>query len=232
MMGALSEMAGIKEGIMKEDPLLCHAVKITLEHDKISTSFLQRSLKIGYNRAALIIEQLEQLDIVSKPDEDGKRIATAKARKLLALSKKIFSIANETGASPKYILDKAKEFAGIESLDTEQGIESLNISNHAKEKCKQVISKDPQDNTKDVGGVAGARLLSFVERIERLEQEKSAIMEDIKEVYAEAKGVGFDVKTMRKIVKLRKMDSEKRSEEETLLDLYSQAVGLQTVMPL
>ena len=78
----------------------------------------------------------------------------------------------------------------------------------------------------DVGGVAGQRLKSFVERIERLEEEKAALMEDIKEVYAEAKGTGFDTKTMRKIVSLRKMDHEKRRESEELLDLYKSAIGM------
>ena len=78
----------------------------------------------------------------------------------------------------------------------------------------------------DVGGVAGARLKAFIERIERLEEEKAALMEDIKEVYAEAKGTGFDTKTMRKIISLRKMDTEKRRESEELLDLYKSAIGM------
>lgn len=78
----------------------------------------------------------------------------------------------------------------------------------------------------DVGGVAGERLKSFIERIERLEEEKTALMEDIKEVYAEAKGTGFDAKTMRKVVSLRKMDTEKRRESEELLDLYKSAIGM------
>lgn len=79
---------------------------------------------------------------------------------------------------------------------------------------------------KDVGGVAGQRLISVIERIERLEEEKAALMEDIKEVYAEAKGVGYDVKTIRKIISLRKMDSEKRRESDQLLDLYKAAIGM------
>lgn len=80
--------------------------------------------------------------------------------------------------------------------------------------------------TSDVGGVAGERLKSFVERIERLEEEKTALMEDIKEVYAELKGVGFDAKTVRKVVSLRKMEQEKRREAEELLDLYKSAIGM------
>lgn len=79
---------------------------------------------------------------------------------------------------------------------------------------------------RDVGGVGGERLRSFIERIERLEEEKAALMEDIKEVYAEAKGVGFDVKTIRKVVALRKLDVEKRRESEELLDLYKSAIGM------
>lgn len=71
-----------------------------------------------------------------------------------------------------------------------------------------------------------ARLKAFVERIERLEEEKAVIAEDIKEVYGEAKGAGFDVKTLRKVVSLRKMDEQKRREEEELLDLYKGAIGL------
>lgn len=79
---------------------------------------------------------------------------------------------------------------------------------------------------RDVGGVAGQRLKSFIERIENLEEEKKALADDIKEVYAEAKGVGFDVKTIRKIVSLRKLEPEKRNEQEELLDLYKTAIGM------
>jgi uncharacterized protein (UPF0335 family) len=65
----------------------------------------------------------------------------------------------------------------------------------------------------------------FIERIERLEEEKRAIADDIKEVYAEAKGTGYDVKVMRKIISLRRMDRDKRREEEEILDLYLAALG-------
>ena len=83
----------------------------------------------------------------------------------------------------------------------------------------------------DVGGVAGERLKSFIERVERLEEEKRALAEDIKEVYAEAKGVGFDVKIMRQIVKIRKMDQDELDEQETLLDVYKRALGMIPDLP-
>ncbi|NCO04491.1 MAG: DUF2312 domain-containing protein [Alphaproteobacteria bacterium] len=83
------------------------------------------------------------------------------------------------------------------------------------------------DKSDDVGGVAGKRLKSFLERIERLEEEKSALAEDIRDVYAEAKSAGFESKIMRRIIKLRKMEVEKRREEDELLELYMAAIGME-----
>jgi uncharacterized protein (UPF0335 family) len=77
-----------------------------------------------------------------------------------------------------------------------------------------------------VGGIAADVLRSYVERIERLEEEKKNLAADIREVYAEAKGNGFEPKIMRKLISLRKMDQSDRLEEEELLDLYRRAVGL------
>jgi len=73
---------------------------------------------------------------------------------------------------------------------------------------------------------ADARLRSFIERVERLEAEKAELAEDIKEVYGEAKANGYDPKIMRKIVRMRKMDVEKRREEEALIEVYRNAVGM------
>jgi len=72
------------------------------------------------------------------------------------------------------------------------------------------------------------QLRSIIERIERLEEEKAALSEDIKEVYAEAKGNGFDTTTLRAVVRLRKQDSTERAEREALLDLYLNALGMVT----
>jgi uncharacterized protein (UPF0335 family) len=79
----------------------------------------------------------------------------------------------------------------------------------------------------DSGGVSGERLRSIIKRIEKLEEDKAGISDDIKEVYAEAKGTGFDVKIIRQIVRLRKVEVEKRREESELLDLYMSAIGME-----
>ena len=76
------------------------------------------------------------------------------------------------------------------------------------------------------GGVAAGPLKSFVERIERLEEEKKGIADDIRDVFAEAKGQGFDTKIMRQVIRLRKKDVAERQEEEALLDLYMHALGM------
>lgn len=85
---------------------------------------------------------------------------------------------------------------------------------------------DTEGRSADVGGLAADRLRAFVERIERLEEERAALGADIREVYSEAKAAGFDVKTMRHVVRLRKLDSNDRQEQEALLDLYKQALDL------
>ena len=79
----------------------------------------------------------------------------------------------------------------------------------------------------DVGGVAGKRLLSFIDRIERLESEKAEMAEDIKEIYAELKSVGFETKIVKKIIRLRKIEVDKRREEDELLELYKSAIGME-----
>lgn len=80
--------------------------------------------------------------------------------------------------------------------------------------------------TTKAGPISADRLKSFIERIERMEEERKAISGDIRDIYSEAKGVGYDVKTMRRIVQLRKKDAAERDEEEQLLDMYAHALGM------
>ena len=82
------------------------------------------------------------------------------------------------------------------------------------------------DDNRSVGGVSASQLRQFIERIETLEEEKAAIGEHIKDVMGEAKSQGFDTKTMRKVISLRKMKREDMVEQEELLDLYKSALGM------
>lgn len=79
----------------------------------------------------------------------------------------------------------------------------------------------------ETGGVAVDHLRSYIERIERLEEEKAGIAADIREIYSEAKGNGFDQKALRKIVTLRKVDDDKRREEDLILATYMKALGME-----
>jgi len=84
---------------------------------------------------------------------------------------------------------------------------------------------DDSSNIDVLNTTAQGQLKAIIERIERLEEDKAAIAADLKEVFAEAKGNGFDVKTLRKVIRIRKQDTAKRQEEESLLDLYLSAIG-------
>ena len=90
----------------------------------------------------------------------------------------------------------------------------------------RAVAGDNSKKPKVGGPISADRLKSFVERIEKLEEERRAIGGDVKDVYSEAKGVGYDVKTIRKIVSMRRMDAADRAEEETLLDVYKHALGM------
>lgn len=86
--------------------------------------------------------------------------------------------------------------------------------------------EEVEDKRGHNSGVAGKQLMSIIERIERLEEEKKGISTDIKEIYQEAKANGFDTPTIRTIIKLRKIDAQERAEKEALLDTYLSAIGL------
>ncbi len=90
---------------------------------------------------------------------------------------------------------------------------------------EDVTGRDPR-NDAVAGGIAADRLRSIVERIERLEEERKALADDIKDIFAEAKSAGFDVKVLRQVLRLRKQEPAEIEEQETLLDLYKQALGM------
>ncbi len=91
----------------------------------------------------------------------------------------------------------------------------------AASRARQAADPDP-----DVGGIAADRLRSVIERVERLEEERKALADDIKDIFAEAKSAGFDVKVVRQIIRQRKQEPAEIEEQETLLDLYRRALGM------
>ena len=84
----------------------------------------------------------------------------------------------------------------------------------------------PDGSGQAAAGIARDQLKAFVERVERLHEERQAIADDIKEVFAEAKAAGFDVKTLKRVLQIRRMDTAERQEQEALLDLYLHALGM------
>lgn len=94
------------------------------------------------------------------------------------------------------------------------------------EKQESFITEEDDNANKIVGGIDCKRLQSLIERIERLEEEKKSLSSDIRDIFAKAKSAGFDVKIMRAIIKLRKMNAADRDEQEFLIDTYRKALGL------
>ena len=94
---------------------------------------------------------------------------------------------------------------------------------HAARNNRARQDADPESNT---GGIAADRLLSLLERVERLEEERKALGSDIKDIFAEAKSAGFDVPVMRQLLRLRKQEPSEVAEQESLLDLYRRAIGM------
>lgn len=197
------------------------AVMFVWAEKKASTSFIQRKLGIGYNRAARIIERMEALAIVSAADHVGNRTVRTPSdlRKALNIREEIEDIA---GSEMAPIMMKAL----LEGLRTLPGIE------HAEEPStrpgRPPMKETPED--KEVADkayrVTASELQQFIERIERLEAEKREIMDQCKEVYAEAKARGYDTKVMRKVIALRKREPDDIAEEEAVLDMYKEALGM------
>ncbi|WP_099866147.1 DUF2312 domain-containing protein [Pararhizobium haloflavum] len=95
-----------------------------------------------------------------------------------------------------------------------------------KEAVDAVRRSQRDESSPYTNGVARDQLRAFVERIERLDEERKTIVDDIKDVYAEAKGTGFDTKALRKVIALRKLDPVERAEQEAILDTYLHALGM------
>lgn len=205
----------------KPDPLYYRAAALVIQEGKVSTSFVQRHLAIGYNKASRLIDRMEAQGIVSSADNVGKReVASIEA---------IRNAINIENAMTK----DADRAAIVETLKRAGDDLTATALKEAHEKQRRQsgapkMKPDP-DFDKAAGNsyrVTAAELRQFVERIERLEADKKDIADHIKEVKAEAKGRGYDVKVLTKVIELRKRDKNDIAEEEAVLEMYKEALGM------
>ena len=162
-----------------------------------STSMVQRKLKVGYNHAAAIVEALETNGVLTKPDHAGRR-------KVLIKSAEAVQERMMPEEEPKPATDHLEAAMGHNSREAAPLLDGVSdaLTETAREKLRLTV-----------------------ERIERLEEEKKEVAEQIKEVYGEAKALGYDTKALRQVVKLRKTDRQDRQEFEAILEVYLDALG-------
>lgn len=199
-----------------EEALFRQAVQLVWQEDKASTSFIQRKLGIGYNLAAHLIERMEEMNIVSAPNHVGKRTANSPddLRAALNIRKEVMDIAGEEKG--RIMLDAI--VAGMKTADAAR----------RKAQGKPPMKPDPTFDTAadNTYKVTANELRHFVERIERLDAEKKDLADQQKEVMAEAKSRGYDTKILRKVIALRKREPDDIAEEEAVLDMYKEALGM------
>lgn len=169
-------------------------------HGKASTSFVQRTLGIGYNKAAELMEHLEAVGIVSKADHAGKRSILPPTTLTIT--------AADGGQATGTLAEIGAALAMIEA-DT-----------------PPPPSPPAAGHNSDPYAVTADELRQFIERTEQLEAERKDVAEQIKEVMAEAKGRGYDTKALRKILALRKKKPDELAEEEAVLEVYKAALGM------
>lgn len=164
-----------------------------------STSFLQRQLKLGYNAAAELMERYEANKIISAPNAAGKR------KFLVTIDEIKLQQREEAQSATAKALDAATEAA----------------MGHNSKNAAPLLAQVGDS----LSETAREKLRLTVERVERLEEEKKEVAEQIKEVYGEAKALGYDTKALRSVIRLRKQDRTERQEQEAILEVYLDALG-------
>jgi len=203
------------KGADSKEEVFSRAVMAVWEAGGCSTSFIQRKLGIGYNAAARIIERMEELAIVSKPNHVGKRTVRSPddLRKALGIRAEVMEIAGgdeeQAAVMMRALLDGLRV---IETVTPQQEEPHMSGPGH--------------NSGTDAYSVTADELRSFIERAEQLASEKKDIAEQEKELFQEARGRGYDVKVMRKVIALRKRKPDEIAEEEAILDLYRSALGM------
>lgn len=203
------------------DALYLRAAALVVKEGKANTSFVQRRLTIGYNKAARLIERLEENGIVSASDHVGKRhvAAVADLRAALGVTR---DLPDDAGNA-----EIAEAILG--ALDDASG----QVLGVAHQEARVRSGQPPMKLDPDFEAAAthtyratASELRRYVEEVERLDAEKKDIADQQKEVMAEAKGRGYDTKILRRIIALRKRDPNSIAEEDVVLRLYKDALGM------
>lgn len=212
----MNAVTSLDLGEQGDDDVFTKAVLHVWKTGNASTASLQRTLQLGYNAAVRLIERMEEMAIVSKPNHVGKREVRQPDDIRAALNIR------------KEIIDIAGEDAGTTLLKAiVADLEAANTS-HRRAKGTPPMKHDPdfaKQNT-DAYSVTAEELRQFIERAEQLEAEKKDLSEQIKEVFAEAKGRGYDTKILRKVIALRKRKPDEVAEEDAVLEVYKAALGM------
>lgn len=203
------------------DALYFRAAAFVISEGKASTSFVQRKLAIGYNKAARLLDRLEESGIVSPANHIGKREVATVDTILAAIELQ------------KALPQNADRENLVKALQTASDDIAASALKSAHEKQRQAQGKPPMKADPEIDKAAddtyritAGELRQFVERFERLDAEKKDIAEQQKEVMAEAKARGYDTKVLRKVIALRKRDKDDIAEEEAVLEMYKEALGM------
>lgn len=197
------------------EDLYARAVTLVRTEDRASTTFLQRSFSIGYNKAARLIEQMEAAGIVSAADALGKRTVRTEADK---------PAPRPVAANPADVA-VAISAAGVEAQTTMADLIALGKVNTGGKIPVKNTEADQAVSDKAYS-VTADELRQFIEQYESLEAEKQDIAEQMKDVMAEAKGRGYKTKVIKRIIAIRKRDRDDVAEEDAILELYKQALGM------
>lgn len=242
---------------MTDADLFRQAVMEVWASGNASTSFIQRKLNIGYNKAARLIERMEEMAVVSKANHVGKREVRSPddLRKALAIRDEVIDIVEGDEGKAKIMLDAlvsglraTPETSATMAVQTADGTITVpfdpatlraSVKAHLEGKpltraqIEAMQKHKPNPDAPELPpihdhhyAVTADELRQFIERAEQLEREKKDIADQEKDLFAEAKGRGYDTKVMRKVIALRKRKPDEIAEEEAVLESYKAALGM------
>lgn len=208
----------------EDEQLYASAVGLVCEHQKASTSWLQRQLRVGYNSAARLIERMQREGLVSAPDHVGRRSVL-----MLSADAEVHPWERNAG---RFDVPSSSAPRPIETIAAKMvdrfGLDGAKAVVTAISEAKAVVeeSGDPA-SVAAPPEVSADHLRQIVERVENLFADRDQLAQTIRDTFDFAKGIGFDPKTIRAVVKMRAMDKNARLEGEALLEVYRHALGIE-----